>query len=49
MNRIILIGNIVRDFDLRETKSGKKVANFDLAVKRPFSKEAVADFMHCVI
>jgi len=34
VNKIILIGNVGRDPDIRETKSGKKVANFSLATDR---------------
>ena len=45
MNKIILIGNLTKDPDIRETASGAKVAHFDLAVKRPFSEET--DFFSC--
>ena len=38
LNRVILIGRLTKDVDLRYTQSGKSVANFTLAVDRTFSK-----------
>ncbi len=35
VNRITLIGNVGRDPDIQQTKSGKKVAHFSLATDRP--------------
>ena len=40
MNAVIMIGRLTRDPELRYIpSSGKAVANFDIAVDRPFSKE----------
>ncbi|GFN22899.1 MAG: single-stranded DNA-binding protein [Thermoanaerobacteraceae bacterium] len=36
LNRVILIGRLVRDPELRYTPSGVPVANFTLAVDRPY-------------
>ena len=37
MNRIILLGRLVKDPDVKVTISGKTVCTFTLAVDRPFS------------
>jgi len=53
MNRTVLVGRLVRDVDLRYTPSGDAVANFTIAVNRPFknkeTNETDADFVNCVI
>lgn len=49
MNRVILIGRLARDPELRFTASGKAVATFSIAVNRPFSKEKEADFFNVVV
>jgi len=48
MNRIVLIGRLGKDVDLRFTASGKAVATFSIAVKRPFAKDEV-DFFNIVV
>jgi len=40
LNRIILIGRLVADPQLRYTQSGIAVANFTIAVDRPFLNQA---------
>ena len=47
MNTINLIGNICNDLELKTTQSGKNVLNFNLAVKRPFTKDTT-DFIPMV-
>ena len=49
-NRVILSGNLVKDVEVKVTEgeSSKHVANFMVAVQRPQSKDAVADFINCV-
>ena len=37
MNRIILLGRLVKDPDVKVTTSGKTVCTFTLAVDRPFA------------
>jgi|SRR5699024_10554227 len=52
MNRAVLVGRLTRDPDLRYTPSGVAVANFTLAVNRPFTNqqgERDADFINCVV
>lgn len=51
MNRAVLVGRLTRDPDLRYTPNGVAVANFNLAVNRPFKDqngESQADFINCV-
>lgn len=48
MNSINLTGNICNDLELKTTQSGKAVVSFNLAVKRPFSKDTT-DFIPLVI
>lgn len=50
MNKIILIGRVVREPELRSTPSGKQVANFTLAVDRRGGKgtERETDFIRIV-
>lgn len=52
MNRVILVGRLTKDPDLRYTPSGVAVATFTLAVNRMFTNqqgEREADFIQCVI
>ena len=52
LNRVVLIGRLTRDPELRETSSGIAVANFALAVERPFtnqSGEKEVDFIEIVV
>lgn len=52
INRVVLVGRLTRDPDLRTTGSGISVATFTLAVDRQFSNaqgERGADFINCVI
>lgn len=48
MNSINLIGNICNDIELKKTNSGKSVAQFNLAVKRPYTKDTT-DFIPCQV
>lgn len=47
MNKAILIGNLVRDLETRETPNGKSVANLSIAVKRPYSNDT--DFFNITV
>lgn len=52
LNRVVLVGRLVADPDLRYTQNGTAVANFRLAVNRPFtngSGERDADYINGVI
>lgn len=50
INAVTLVGRLTRDVDLRYTQNGKAVANFGMAVNRPFKNangEYDADFINC--
>lgn len=52
MNKIILLGRLVRNPEVRYTNTGKVVCQFTLAVDRPFSNQEgqrEADFIPVVI
>ncbi len=52
LNRVILIGNLTRDPELRYTPDGTPVASFTIAVNRPFTTrqgEREADFISVVV
>lgn len=51
LNRVILMGRITQDLDLRQTPSGVSVLTFSIAVDRSFAKqgeERQTDFITCV-
>lgn len=50
MNKVILIGRLTADPDLKVTPSGTSVTRYRMAVDRPFSKDGKreADFISCV-
>lgn len=52
MNRIVLLGRLVRDPEVRYTQTGKVVTQFTIAVDRPFNNQEgqrEADFIPIVI
>ncbi|TYU54144.1 single-stranded DNA-binding protein [Listeria monocytogenes] len=52
MNRVVLVGRLTKDPDLRYTPAGAAVATFTLAVNRAFTNqngEREADFIQCVV
>ncbi|MDF7637837.1 single-stranded DNA-binding protein [Lactobacillus sp. ESL0791] len=52
INRVVLVGRLTRDPELRTTGSGISVATFTLAVDRQYANaqgERGADFISCVI
>lgn len=52
INRVILVGRLTKEVDLRYTPNGVPVATFTLAVNRPFSNqqgEKETDFINCVV
>lgn len=50
MNKVILIGRLVADPELRHTQSGTAVCRYRLAVDRPVKKEGQqnVDFLNCL-
>ncbi len=52
INRVVLVGRLTRNPELRYTQSGAAVAQFTIAVNRQFTNskgEREADFINCVI
>lgn len=52
INRVILVGRLTKDPELRRTSNDIPVATFTLAVNRPFSNptgDRDADFIPCVV
>ena len=52
MNKIMLLGRLVRDPEVRYTTTGKVVCQFTLAVDRPFTNQdgqREADFINIVV
>lgn len=52
MNKVVLVGRITKDPELRKTPSGASVVNFSVAVNRTFANangEREADFINCVV
>ncbi len=52
INRVVLVGRLTKDPELRYTPSGVAVAHFTVAVNRTFSNqqgEKQADFINCVV
>lgn len=52
INRVVLVGRLTRDPEIRYTQGGAAVASFTLAVNRQFTNsqgEREADFIDCVI
>ena len=51
MNKVILIGRLIKDADIKASAAGMIIARFTLAVDRRFRKnneEQTADFINCV-
>ncbi len=51
INRVVLVGNLTRDPELKMTPSGVNVATFSIAVSRQYKNangEREADFINCV-
>src|SRR5699024_4683099 len=52
MNNVSIVGRMTKDADLRYTPNGVAVANFTLAINRPFKNqqsEHDVDFIKCVV
>lgn len=52
MNRVVIVGRLTKDPELRYTPNGQAVATFTLAVNRTFTNqqgEREADYINCVI
>ena len=52
LNQTVIVGRIVKDPELKETDSGKKVTNITLAVPRSYKNsngEYDTDYINCVL
>ncbi|MBS5115445.1 MAG: single-stranded DNA-binding protein [Erysipelotrichaceae bacterium] len=52
INRVVLVGRMTRDPELRRTQNGTPVTSFTLAMNRNFSSangERQTDFINCVV
>lgn len=52
INRVILVGRLTKDPELRYTPNGVAVATFTLAVNRTYTNqqgEREADFINCIV
>lgn len=52
INRVVLVGRLTKNPDLRYIQSGSAVASFTVAVERPFTNQngdRDADFINCVM
>lgn len=49
MNKVILIGRLTKEPEIRQSQSGTVVARYTLAVARPYkSKDGDTDFINCI-
>lgn len=50
MNKVILMGRLTHDVEVRQTPNGHSVARFSIAINRRFAKEGQqqADFINCI-
>lgn len=51
MNKVIILGRLTKDIELKSTTSGKEVCQFNLAVTRNYKNsngEYESDFINCI-
>lgn len=45
MNKVILIGNITRDLEIRKTQNGKSVLNFSIAINEGYGDKKTTEYV----
>lgn len=48
MNKVILMGNMVRDVEVKTSQTGTRIANFAIATNKKVKGEKKAEFHNCV-
>ena len=48
LNKVVLIGRMVKDIELRTTQGGKTVGTFTVAVDDGYGDKKTTDFINCV-
>ena len=48
LNKVILMGRLTKDVELRHTNSGKAVASFTVATDNGYGDDKKTDFINCV-
>lgn len=50
INKVVLVGRLTSDPEVRQTQTGKSVVSFTVACNRPYQRngERIADFINCV-
>lgn len=48
INKVILMGRLTRDPELRHTGSGTPVCNFTVAISNGYGEEQTTDFINCI-
>jgi single-strand DNA-binding protein len=49
MNKVIIVGRLTRDYEVRYTQTGKAVASFSVAVDTGFGENKRSDFIPVVV
>lgn len=48
VNRVVLVGRLTKDPELKKTQTGKSLVNFTVAVNRRYGQQEQTDFINCV-
>lgn len=48
LNKVLIIGRMTKDIEIRHTSSGKAVGTFTVAIDNGYGDNKTADFINCV-